>query len=193
MKVSASIDEADLGQIRAEQPVTFTVDAYPNETFEGTLAQVRLSPVVAQNVVTYSAIINAPNPDLKLKPGMTASVTVEVARRDNVLRVPAAALRFRPSEDVLAALGQAEGAASTAPQPVGTSGRANGAAVWVYDGGLHRTPVQTGLSDGTFIEIVDGTLAEGTRVATGVVAANQVRTTSPSGNPLMPSGPQRRF
>jgi len=92
MQVNASIDESDVGQIRNGEPVTFRVDAYPNDTFKGTVSQVRLDPATVQNVVTYAAIINAPNEALKLKPGMTANVTIEVARRDDVLRVPTAAL-----------------------------------------------------------------------------------------------------
>ena len=97
MQLKASIDESDLGNIKDGQPVTFTVDAYPTDVFRGVVKQVRLNPVVEQNVVTYAAMISAPNPELKLKPGMTATVTVEVARRSNALRVPAAALRFKPS------------------------------------------------------------------------------------------------
>lgn len=98
MQVKANVDESDLGAIRDGQPVTFTVDAHPREQFSGVVQQIRLNPVVEQNVVTYAAIISAPNPELKLKPGLTASVTIEVARRESVLRVPAAALRFRPSD-----------------------------------------------------------------------------------------------
>ena len=106
LQVSASIDEADIGRIRPGQRVTFRVDAYPTETFQGTVAQVRLQPVVVQNVTTYATIINAPNADLKLRPGMTATLKVEVSQRTDVLRVPAAALRFRPSADVFEALNQ---------------------------------------------------------------------------------------
>lgn len=106
MRVIANIDESDVGRIRPSQRVTFTVDAYPTEEFEGSVSQVRLEPILTQNVVTYATVIDAPNPDLKLKPGMTATVTVEVARRENVLRIPNAALRFRPSPAVFAALNQ---------------------------------------------------------------------------------------
>ena len=88
------------------QAVTFRVDAYPTETFNGTVKQVRLNPTTVQNVVTYSTVIDVPNPDLKLKPGMTANVTIEVAHRENVLRIPNAALRFRPTADIFAALHQ---------------------------------------------------------------------------------------
>ena len=105
MQVNANIDESDLGNVAPDQAVTFRVDAYPSETFRGTVSQVRLNPTTVQNVVTYAAIIDAPNPELKLKPGMTANVTIEVARRDDVLRVPAAALRFKPDADVLARFG----------------------------------------------------------------------------------------
>jgi hypothetical protein len=106
MQVVANIDEADVGRMRPGQDVTFRVDAYPQETFRGTVQQVRLQPAVVQNVVTYSTVIAVPNPELKLKPGMTATVTIEVARRTNVLRIPAAALRFRPTEDMFQALNQ---------------------------------------------------------------------------------------
>jgi HlyD family secretion protein len=104
MQVIASIDEADVGTMRPDQPVTFRVDAYPTDTFTGTVEQVRLQPAVVQNVVTYSTVIAVPNPDLRLKPGMTANVTIEIARRNNVLRIPNAALNFRPTEEIFAAL-----------------------------------------------------------------------------------------
>lgn len=106
MQVNANIDEADVGRIRPGQRVTFRVDAYPTETFEGTVAQIRLQPVVVQNVTTYGTVINVPNPQLKLKPGMTANVKVEVAHKTDVSRVPNAAIRFRPGADVFAALNQ---------------------------------------------------------------------------------------
>lgn len=106
MKCTANIDESDVGRIRPGQHVTFRVDAYPNETFQGTVVQVRLQPIVVQNVVTYGTVIEVPNPDLKLKPGMTANVQIEIAKKSNVLRVPNAAVRFRPSADIFAALNQ---------------------------------------------------------------------------------------
>jgi HlyD family secretion protein len=106
MQVNANIDESDVGRMRPGQAVTFRVDAYPTETFHGTVHQVRLNPTTVQNVVTYSTVIDVPNPELKLKPGMTANVNIEIARRDNVLRVPNAALRFRPTKDVFDALNQ---------------------------------------------------------------------------------------
>jgi HlyD family secretion protein len=107
MEVVANIDESDVGRMRPGQHVTFQVDAYPNDRFTGTVSQVRLQPAVVQNVVTYSTVITVPNPDLKLKPGMTANVTVEVTRRNDVLRVANAALRFRPTAQMFSVLNQA--------------------------------------------------------------------------------------
>ena len=111
MQVVANLDESDVGRIRPGQAVTFRVDAYPGDTFRGAVSQVRLNPIVQQNVVTYATVIDVPNNELKLKPGMTANVNVEIARSGNVLRVPNSALRFRPTNEIFAALGQ------TAPDP----------------------------------------------------------------------------
>ena len=102
MQVQANVDEADIGQVKDQQPVDFTVDAYPNETFKGDVRQIRLQPVVTSNVVTYTVIVNAPNPDKKLMPGMTANITVLVQKVDSVLIVPGKALRFTPDAAYLA-------------------------------------------------------------------------------------------
>lgn len=106
MQILANIDEADVGRMRPGQHVTFRVDAYPTENFTGTVQQVRLQPTVVQNVVVYSTVILVPNPQWKLKPGMTANVSIEVARKTDVLRVPAAATRFRPTEEMFTVLDQ---------------------------------------------------------------------------------------
>jgi HlyD family secretion protein len=106
MRVNANIDEADVGRIRPGQRVRFRVDAFPTGEFLGTVSQVRLQPQTVQNVVTYATVIDVPNPDFRLKPGMTANVSIEIARRTDVLRIPNVALRFRPADDVFAALGQ---------------------------------------------------------------------------------------
>lgn len=106
MQVNANIDEADVGRIRPGQNVSFRVDAYPTDNFIGTVSQVRLQPVVVQNVTTYGAIITVPNRQLKLKPGMTANLKIEIAKRTNALRIPNTALRFRPNDEVFAALNQ---------------------------------------------------------------------------------------
>jgi len=104
MQVKASVDESDVGWLRPGQRTTFSVDAFPGKTFAGTVRQVRLQPVVTQNVVTYTTIIDVPNPNYELKPGMTANVKIEIARRENVLRVPLAATRFRPTREIFEAL-----------------------------------------------------------------------------------------
>ena len=106
MQVNANIDEADVGRIRPGQHVTFRVDAYPTDNFEGTVTQIRLQPVVVQNVTTYGTVITVPNKQLKLKPGMTANVKIEIAKRTNALRIPNAALRFRPTNEMFAAFNQ---------------------------------------------------------------------------------------
>jgi len=106
MQVVANIDESDVGRMRPGQHVTFRVDAFPTDVFAGTVEQVRLQPTVVQNVVVYSTVIAVPNQQYKLKPGMTANVNIEIARRNNVLRVPTAAVRFRPTELMFQALNQ---------------------------------------------------------------------------------------
>jgi HlyD family secretion protein len=203
MQIKASVDEADVGQVRQGQPVGFTVDAYPGRQFSGTVQQVRLNPVVEQNVVTYAAIISADNPDLMLRPGMTANVTVEIARRDDVLRVPAASLRFRPSADVLSRLGAGTAVASSGasvPAVGGTAGAGGpagtqGEAVWVFDSALRRVPVKTGVSDGVLTELVEAPdLAAGTIVVTrAAIAGDAPRSPgTTAGNPLLGSTPPRR-
>ncbi len=187
MRLNASIDESDLGRISAGQIVQFTVDAYAGETFEGQVQQVRLNPTVVQNVVTYAAIISAPNPELKLKPGMTANLNVEIARGDNVLRVPSAALRFRPSAELLQTLG--------APAPERLAVDSVKAIVWQWiDGAARPITVYTGVSDGTQTEIT-GPLTEGAQVVTRVTlaaGAEAAPAASRSSNPLMGGQPQRR-
>jgi HlyD family secretion protein len=126
MQINANIDEADVGRIRPGQTTTFRVDAYPGEQFEGTVAQIRLNPVVIQNVTTYGTIINVPNPDLKLKPGMTANLRVQIARRSNAVRVPNTAVRFRPTLDVFAALNEPVPPEAQAGGGRGRGGRAQG-------------------------------------------------------------------
>jgi HlyD family secretion protein len=130
MQVDASVDEADIGLVRPNQTVTFRVDAYPTDTFTGAVWQIRLQPSTVQNVTTYSTIISADNPDLRLKPGMTATLKVHIASRTNVLRVPNAALRFRPTADLFAALrGRApQVSAAEGAVPAGRSGSSRSSA-----------------------------------------------------------------
>jgi HlyD family secretion protein len=194
MRLKASIDEADVGRIAAGQKVAFTVDAYPGEPFSGMVEQVRLNPVVEQNVVTYAAIVSAPNPELKLRPGMTANATVEISRRENVLKAPAAALRVRPDADALKLLGAEPAIANARPsQP--SKGTAT---IWVSEGeSIRSVSVRTGVTDATSVEILEGTIEEGARVVTriGTAAATPAASsTTASRSPLMtgPPGPPPR-
>ncbi len=123
MQVNANIDEADVGRIRPGQHVTFKVDAYPTDDFIGTVTQIRLQPVVVQNVTTYGTVITVPNTALKLKPGMTANVKIEIAKRTDAMRIANAALRFRPSAEVFAALNQTPPPEATAFAGGGRGGR----------------------------------------------------------------------
>jgi HlyD family secretion protein len=196
MQVNASVDEADIGRISAGQKVEFRVDAYPDETFAGTVKQVRLEPIVEQNVVSYVTVIDVPNPELKLKPGMTANVTIEIARADEVLRVPNAALRFRPTAEVFTALGQ-QAPTGWLPASTGSSTRGRDASkgdrasVWVLrDGHLARVRVETGLSDGTTTAVTGGELQDGANVVTAV-AQVAAASTQRSGSPLLPQRPNR--
>ena len=174
MQVLADIDEADVGQLHEGTPVTFTVDAYPSDTFNGRVSQVRLSPQLVQNVVTYTAVIDVDNPELKLKPGMTASVTATVAEQKDVLTVSNAALRFRP----------ADATPSRPQQGGGTVYRVNGKA-------LEPVHVRTGLTNGATTQVVSGDLREGDTVA---IAAQQApganRQTRPAGMPGMGGAPR---
>jgi HlyD family secretion protein len=154
MQVSASVSESDIGSVAAGQEARFSVDAYPGTTFEGRVAQVRNAPVALQNVVTYDVIVNVDNAELRLKPGMTANVSIVTASRDDALRVPTSALRFRPPAD-----SGGRGAAAA-------GGPATGSRVWVLDpaGGLHAVPVTTGISDDRFTEISGGGIEPGQHV-----------------------------
>ena len=169
MRVNAKLDESDVGHVTEGMEVTFRVDAYPDETFSGRVAQVRLRGELVSNVVTFMTVIDVPNPELKLKPGMTANVTVQVARNVDALRVPNAALRIRPTSEQLAALG--------AGTPADSRGQSrNAGAVWRQVGQtLERVPVRTGITDGSFTEITGGALKADDRVATAIAAATPAR------------------
>ena len=187
MQVNASVDESDIGAIKVHQPVQFRVDAYPNETFTGTVSQVRLQPVVEQNVVSYVTVIDVPNPDLKLKPGMTAAVTIETARADEAIRVPNSALRFRPTEQTFEALGQK--APEPRQRPQGQQARGQRSAVWVLaQNTLKRVPVEVGISDGTQTAVASNDLTPGARVVTGMSTPATATPAAPAGSPLLPTG-----
>jgi len=152
MQVDTSVDEADIGKVRLGQEAEFTVDAYPESPFQGTVHDIYNQPLVVQNVVTYDAIIRVRNPDLKLKPGMTANITIRVGHRENIIKIPNAALRYTPDN-----FRRTDG-------PSG-SDRPGGARVWVLKNGKEvPVTVNLGLGDGSFTEAAEGSLAPGDEV-----------------------------
>jgi HlyD family secretion protein len=183
MEVHTNVAESDVGQIIPGQKVEFTVDAYPEQTFAGAVRQVRFAAQTVSNVVTYDAVVAVENPDLKLRPGMTANVSFIVDERRDVVSVPAAALRYRPAN--AGALrdrpGRAEGerpasadtpgerpASAGAPRRPGGPDRARRRTIWVLrDGQPVAVPVRTGLGDGSTIEIVEGDVQPGESVILG--------------------------
>ena len=162
MQVDTNVAEADVGRISPGMTATFTVDAYPAETFRGTIREVRNAPQTIQNVVTYDAVIDVDNGDLKLKPGMTANVTVVYADRADVLRVPNAAVRFRAPPAMV----------STAPSAPAL--RPDQRLLWVLrDGKPHPVAVRLGVSDGVLSEVLEDGLAPGDAVVTEAVAPSK--------------------
>ena len=177
MQIDSNVAEADIGKVRVGQMARFNVDAFPGRRFEGRVKQIRLSPIIQQNVVTYDVVVEVDNQDLALMPGMTAYISVQVDRRDDALLVPSAALRFRPKD------AGANGKSGTADKATGNgkpdagadrrrgakgdgANRAPGGRVYVVRGKeLVGVAVQTGLTDGKQVEIVSGELKVGDRVA----------------------------
>lgn len=177
MQVEADIDEADIGQVRIGQVVEFTVDAYPDASFEGKVEEVRLAPNTSDNVVTYTVIVNVENPDLRLMPGMTANVSVISEKRENVLKVSSSALRFTPDPGFP---DLPEGSADAAPFQGRKRESGETRNLWVLkDGKFVRIPVKTGISDGMYTE-VSGDIGEETEVVTGVSGSSS----SGGGNPF---------
>lgn len=169
MQIHSSVAEADIGQIRVGQPVRFTVDAFPDRTFRGVVNQVRLNPTTAQNVVTYDVVVDVDNADERLIPGMTAYINVVTDKRENVLRISNAALRFRPQtadKDKSQAAGRRGGPGGRgAGKRDRSRGEAHRAIVYVLRGeSLTPVPIQTGISDGKFTEVADGDLKAGDKV-----------------------------
>ncbi len=203
MQVFANIDEADVGRFHEGSPAMFSVDAYPGEMFRGRIAQIRLNPTTISNVVTYTAVIQVDNPELKLMPGMTANVTIQVAAVNNVLKIPNAAIRFIPPQtDEEKKAAQTGSAARNGSQqqsaqnvrPQGASGGPGGARrpggmsatrqsaeqkVWLWDEKsqkLKPVAVKLGITDGVFTELVEGPLQEGDRVVVGQQIGGTART-----------------
>ncbi|MDE2179631.1 MAG: HlyD family secretion protein [candidate division NC10 bacterium] len=195
MQVDTNVDEADIGRVRVGHPATFTVDAYPDETFRGKVVQIRQAAMNVQNVITYDAVIAVSNLDLKLFPGMTANVKILVDRRENVLKIPSAAMRFRPPD--LKEQPKRGGDASVrtpqgSPPGEGTPGfrgtrRAGGdQTIWVL--GEDRKPrpvtVKLGITDGSFNEVTEGDLNMGQEVIVGIVSKEG----QTAGGPAQPFG-----
>jgi HlyD family secretion protein len=195
MQIDANVAEADVGVVAVDQDVDFTVDAFPLRTFRGKVVQVRNAPITVQNVVTYDTVIGVTNDELKLKPGMTANVSIVIARRDNALKVSNAALRYRPPEG---ATSEAKASPGASRSPGSGARPRDGAArerrpertVYVLSPGAGRPkPVQikTGISDNTSTEVTEG-LKEGDRVVTGAIGEKAPNPTSTN-----PFGGGRRF
>lgn len=177
MQVIADVDEADIGQVLEGQRVTFTVDAFPDDTFEGDVTQVRLNPTTESNVVTYEVVIDAPNPDLKLKPGLTANITVYTMEKTDILLAPLKAFRFTPE---------------AIPTPEAGRGEK---VVWLQTAeGLVPKIIKTGVSDGIYMEIKEG-LPEGSRLVVGVQRARVAAAAEGNGgesNPFIPPRPGQK-
>lgn len=151
MQIDANVDEADIGRIKVGQPVDFTVDAYPDTAFKGTVSQIRNAPIAVQNVVTYDVVIKVDNREAKLKPGMTANVSIIISSKNDVLKVPNAALRFRVSEKI--------------PGGEQRKGTEKGHGIWTLENGKpKRLAVSTGISDGNYTEVVSDNLREGQEI-----------------------------
>jgi HlyD family secretion protein len=201
MQIDANVAEADIGGILQGQSVDFLVDAYPYRTFHGEVAQVRNSPTTVNNVVTYDSVISVTNLDYKLKPGMTANVSIIVAQREDALKIPNAALRFRPPEGATV-LTNAPAEVTQTNQAAGGKGgqrgkgRSNRNVRSVFllvgderDRKLQQVQIKTGITDGIFTEVTDG-LKEEDKVVTGVIA-NDAANAGQGSNPFG-GGFQRR-
>jgi HlyD family secretion protein len=194
MQIDANVAEADVGGVAVDQDVDFTVDAFPTQTFHGKVVQVRNAPITVQNVVTYDTVIGVTNPDLKLKPGMTANVSIVSAHKDDVVKIPNGALRFRmPDESPTPPPKRDPSASGRSPggKPPARSERRVERSVYVLPPGESKptkTTIKTGISDGVATEIAEG-LKEGDRVVTGVTAGSGASST-PATNPFG-SGPRR--
>lgn len=181
MRVIADVDEADIGEVSEGQRVTFTVDAFPNDTFHGEVTQVRQEATVESNVVTYEVVISAPNNDLKLKPGLTANVTIYTMEKNNVLVVPNKALRFTPNEHLMDKEGKIVDCQEKDK-------------VWTQEGkDLKAIPVKTGISNGTLTEILGG-VSDGTVVVTDFSFNQPIpddNAQQGNSNPFMPGPPNK--
>ena len=189
MQIDSNVAEADVGVVAIDQNVDFTVDAFPTHTFHGKVTQVRNAPITVQNVVTYDTVIGVSNPDLKLKPGMTANVSILIAHRDNVLQIKNAALRYRPVDATPIESRSTSASSPSGARPSGGRERRSGErTVYVLSGGRPKpTQIKTGISDGISTEVLEG-LKEGDRVVTAELTSASP-SSPPAANPF--SGPRR--
>src|SRR5881275_301165 len=194
MQIDSNVAEADVGVVSVDQAVDFTVDAFPTRTFHGKVVQVRNAPITVQNVVTYDTVIGVSNADQKLKPGMTANVSIIVAHRDDVLQIKNAALRYRPPDATPTETRRTSGDRGGRPgggRGSAQEGRAD-RTVYVLPGGASRpqpAQIKTGISDGIMTEVLDG-LKEGDRVVTAELTSTTAAPSPPT-NPF--GGSPRRF
>jgi HlyD family secretion protein len=201
MQIDSNVAEADVGGVREDQSVDFLVDAYPTRTFHGEVTQVRNSPITVNNVVTYDTVISVTNADYKLKPGMTANVSIIVAQREDVLKISNAALRFRPPDNAVVLTNQIGGVILTNDVAAGKSphkskGGRGLRTVYVLAGD-EKTPqlkpmqIRTGITDGIFTEVTEG-LQAGDKVVSGVVQTDAQSTTAAASSPFGGGGFPRR-
>ena len=200
MQIDSNVAEADVGGVVEGQSVEFTVDAYPTRTFHGVVKQVRNSPITVNNVVTYDTVISVTNADYKLKPGMTANVSIIVAHREDALKIPNVALRFRPPDNAVVLTNAATGAPTndlaTGISPRKIKGNRGIRTVYVLTGDdsapqLKPTPIKTGITDGIFTEVTEG-LKEGDKVVSSVAQNDAQNSSSPSGSTPFSGMPRMR-
>lgn len=200
MQVEADVDEADIGMVKQGQRVQFTVDAFQGEEFTGTVTQIRLNPTVSSNVVTYTVVIKAENPDMKLMPGLTATISIYTVELNDVLTIEAKALNFSPTPDALQAYNEQNGLQNKPPKgaPLSQPKGKNTAVVWVKNGKeLVSKTIKTGVSDGVNVEVKDG-LSLGDKILYKLSLESGSTTEKPGssdeegGSPFMPKPPGKK-
>jgi HlyD family secretion protein len=194
MQVEADVDEADIGQVKQGQRVSFTVDAYQGEEFSGTITQVRLNPTTTSNVVTYTVVIKAENPELKLKPGLTATISIFTLELKDILTIEAKAINFQPDFQILNAYQTAHNFKTILPTKSDTNNKKS-AVVWVLDDmGISQKEIETGTSDGINVQVVSG-LIEGEELVYNLKALTKTEVQSEetsNDSPFMPKPPGKK-
>jgi HlyD family secretion protein len=192
MQIEVSVDEADISRIQLDQKASFTVDSYPEQSFRGKVVQIRNAPIITQNVVTYIVVVNVDNSDMRLKPGMTANVSVEVAKKEDVLKLPPAALRFKPKNKGDEPKEKRQAGATSTGTGRETGGKPGGRkdkGLQIYilkDNKPVPVPVKTGIANNIAIELVESTLKEGDEVITEQVGGDTKKKAGSSASPMGP-------